>query len=45
MGLSVSLDSHGTSGDMTAINPSIGRRQSWLFVVSVCTGVDMMQFC
>lgn len=45
MGLSVSTDSHGTSGDMTAINPSMGRRQSWWFVVNVCTGVDMMQFC
>jgi hypothetical protein len=45
MGLSVSPVSHGISGDMTAMNPFMGRRQSWLFVVTVCTGVDMMQFC
>lgn len=42
MGLSVSPVSHGISGDMTAMNPFMGRRQSWLFVVTVCTGVDMM---
>lgn len=40
--LSVLLGSHGISGDVTAINPSMGSRQSLLFVVIVCmAGVDI----